>query len=432
MKLSSEQHKRGILTWDASGPIIFNTATADSQSEPPDWSNDLTDSNGSIVESLPRNLNMLRAKPAKQRTMPGSLSVRWERAGSNSVVTQIWDGDIHSNPTKLRHLPNYGIYHRLVISTPYLGWDDDVTIRAGDSMLRLVTGDLYGESQGTMDVVSIENDEVSITGEASGSSVAQGRFIEIVASGSSPDDAEFQAHSVAGLASAIFGPHAIGDEVFSEPFRAEQGGQFGKFNIPVTALNPREISNSEIDVANDVFEAIIKHDSRMNRALSLALSWLEKSIRASSHFDQFLDLFVAIESLINTFVKEHGPVPIVEERVARFERMLAELKGQFSQSEINTVKQRLTGTSFSERAAHYGSTKGWDDSFANEVRELAKKRNASIHGDSIRIDSEDVNKARDIVMRLIRATIDIDNKFGWESQAQVTGLELEWKYQTPS
>jgi hypothetical protein len=246
------------------------------------------------------------------------FEVRWERIGDNSVITQVWNDDISSAPTKLRHLPGYGVFHRLVIATPYLGWEEDISLRVGGAMLRLVTG----EEVSPMDQVTIEDGNVAITGEMSGSMVAEGRFIEIVAPGSDPDDAEARAHSILGLAATVFGPHAVGDEIFAEPFEAEIGHQFGTFRIPVPAQNPRTVSDSEIDVVHEALSVVLEQNTRMSRALSLALIWYEKGTRSISLVDQFLGLFVGIETLINTYVREHGPVPIAEDRAARFDEMI--------------------------------------------------------------------------------------------------------------
>ena len=141
-------------------------------------------------------------------------------------------------------------------------------------------------------------------------------------------------------------------------------------------------------------------------------------------------MFIGIETLINAYVSEHGPVTVAEERANRFDEIVKELKGRFSQDDLSRLKQRLNGTSFSERVAHYADEQGWDDSFTCEIRELAKKRNLAVHGESIRIDQSDVTKAQDNLIRLIRATIDVKEKFDWESQLQILGLEVTWQYQT--
>ena len=96
MKLDKEQHRRGILSWDTDGPVAFSTATTDSPTNPPKWSDDLTDHGGTVVESPSRSLNMLRCLPKDPATMSSPFEVRWERIGDNSVITQVWNDDISS------------------------------------------------------------------------------------------------------------------------------------------------------------------------------------------------------------------------------------------------------------------------------------------------------------------------------------------------
>ena len=217
-------------------------------------------------------------------------------------MTSVWDSNLSEPPTKLTHIPNFGTFHRLVMATPHVGWDDDFVLRVDDVLIRLVTGSIHGEKIEPLDQVDQQNGQVFLSGAGSGSATVEGRFVEIAAPGQTREEAEMFAHSILGLVALVLGPHTIGDVVFSEPYTAERYEQLGTMRIPVKARIPRQAEQTEVHVVHTLLPHLLTAD-RSARGRSLALAWYERALRAESALDELLSCFIAIEALISTMCR---------------------------------------------------------------------------------------------------------------------------------
>jgi len=241
MKLTPDEFKRGIISWESEGPIQVRTRTAGPAGETTGWSDWLTDSAGSVVKSPagPRRQLSIRSAGGGALVPPNQL--RWEQEQGDEVVTLLFDGSLDEPPKFLKRVLGPGFFHRLVVSTPAFSWGDDVVLREPGLLVRFVEGRLIGEKVDPISQVEIdEGGQVSLTSTPMGEYEATGRFIEIIVSGASADDAESRAHAALGLVGLCLSDQAVGDLVFSEPYETKDGRQFGALRAGVTAKVPRE------------------------------------------------------------------------------------------------------------------------------------------------------------------------------------------------
>jgi hypothetical protein len=241
MKLTPDEYRRGLVKWNPAASIKVQTATSDDPLAPLEWSAPLSDPNGSQVLSPPGQYVQMSWQ--QKAAGPAPYPVRWDRsAPEGAVQSLIYDPLPHKDTfIKLAHIPNYGVYHRLVIEAPpTLTWENDSAIRVGDAVVRLITGIIRGERVPPFEQVEIEDEKVSILTDWAGTVQEDGRFIEIVAPGSDEGSAELTATAIMGLLALVFGSGAIGKVLFSEPWLAAPGEpQKGQYRVPITYKNLR-------------------------------------------------------------------------------------------------------------------------------------------------------------------------------------------------
>ncbi|MBI4337966.1 MAG: hypothetical protein HY683_09100 [Chloroflexi bacterium] len=425
MKVTVEEYQRGILFWDMDAKAKFWTSTSQTMGEQTQWSGPLTDPNGSKVQSLPYRFCNLRCSVDDRSALDRQFQIRWERLINNVVVTRVWDNDLTGAPTTLKHVPCYGRFHRLVVATPYLAWSEDTILRVQNLIVRFTEGKVKGERVEPYDQVDVADGTLSITGLPVGSAEAEGRFIEVVAPGQSAERAEALAYTVLGLTGVCVGDHAIGEVVFSESYEATQGHQFGTLRIPVVAKFPREAEHAELEVISGTLPVLLQN-GRMNRATSLALRWYERGARAGTPLDKFLAYFIGIETILNAYAAEHGPIPEVLDRETRVERILSALQGDFSSEELGLARQRLVESTLTERAKFYVVEHHWNAYLVEKFRLLARLRSNAVHGDATDIDESRVSEAHKFLFGLLKAELCLGD-LAWETLPTISRFDLRYE-----
>lgn len=426
MRLAPEEYRRGILFWSISAKATFKTSTAPAPAQPPEWSVPLTDSNGSKVQSPPQRYIRLACDLDDPSATERPFLVRWEREFNGAILTALWDGSLVHPGAKLMHIPNYGKFHRLVLATPYLGWAEDAVIRVADVAIRLIQGRVKGEKVEPLDEVEVGEGQVSITGRATGLAEAEGRFVEIVAPGESAETAEQLAYSIVGLLALCMGDHVVGEVVFSESYDASQSGQLGSLRIPVTARIPRQTETVELDTV-DLILPFLLGDDRSARARTLALRWYEQAIRATSPLDELLSYFIGIETVVNAYAADHGPVAEAIDRRTRFDALLQRLSEEFDDETVGLVTQRLVQPTLMERFKLYVLRHGWEQFLVEHFRRLAGIRNDAFHGNPVHVDEEQTTQARDILIRLLKCELGLVGEMQWEKVPHISALTLEYE-----
>lgn len=428
MRLSVEEYRRGILSWDIEANATFRTATSASHHVPPEWSEPLSDPRGSRVQSPPYRYAALSLDSIDDEgALRRPFQVRWERLVDDMAATRIWDSDLTNPPTTLVHVPHYGKFHRLVVATPYLAWAEAPVLLVENVRVRFIEGKVKGEHIEPMDQLQVRADETSITGGFSGSSEAEGRFIEVVAPGESAEAAEFSAYALMGLLAVTMGDHVIGQVIFSEPYHAEVGHQHGVLRIPVTARFPREAQGGELDLLEQSLP-IVLNDGRMDRAGRLALRWYEKGGRSEVLADRFLGYFIGIEAILNANLAEYGPAPEVTKRKARFSSLIKYMEKRFPKDELSAVEQRLVESTLTERVKFYIiRRRKLDEALISKFRRLARLRSDLVHGDPSDIGTKEVDEAKDFLVRLLKSELGLPTELEWEKVPHISLVRARYE-----
>ena len=165
MKLTAAEYARGLLSWTPIEGLELQIGTAAKRNDPVTWSPRLTDPHGSPVpvdvgEVFQLQYNMSSPEPI----VLAKLWTKLERVTDGVVVTRIFHG-MPKTPVILRHVPDYGTYHRLVVDAGTLDWEEDVVFREMGILVRFVTGELEGERSSDLKATVDEKGAPTLEGE---------------------------------------------------------------------------------------------------------------------------------------------------------------------------------------------------------------------------------------------------------------------------
>ena len=188
MKLTPDQYRRGLLKWDSDSPVLISTATTNGPGEQEFHSAPHSDAAGSIVETPPARLQSIGVILPTGTTVIRNLQVRWERMHDEGVQTLVYEPVRSTVPTHLSYVPNYGIFHRLVVRCRSLTWESDATYRVGDAIVRFHTGSTRIEVERAEPEADLHDGKPSIRFDQETTTV-EGRLIDIVAPGTTAERA---------------------------------------------------------------------------------------------------------------------------------------------------------------------------------------------------------------------------------------------------
>jgi hypothetical protein len=416
MKLSSEDYRRGVVSWAVDSPATVETATAATLEAPTIWAPPLVDPAGSVVESGPERFMQIKivAKDASALSRP--WEVRWERIWDDRLTTAVWNNATPGQPIVLEHIPTFGIFHRLVVRTPFLEVANGVVLRVGSLVVRFVIGRVSGEKAEPFDTVQLAPDQIAITGGPIGGFQEEGRFIEIVAPGETPDQAELNAYSTLGLIAAAMGPHAVSEVLFSERHENVRADGHGAVATSTIGRNPWFVSDDVVELVHGALPAL-DHNGRRVKALALALRWYERGCRGETALDRLLAYFVGIEAVVTAFAIEQGPLPEVAERQEQYEAIEADLDRLVSGDKITLKKLRdkLVEPALADRFRFYATQQGWDEAVVDQFSQVAKARNKLFHGSSLFVDAASARKAERLLGRIVRRELALPETVEWET-----------------
>jgi hypothetical protein len=128
-------------------------------------------------------------------------------------------------------------------------------------------------------------------------------------------------------------------------------------------------------------------------------------VRSEGELDKVIAFFIGVETLVNAFAAENGPLPEIAERSQRYVEILRQLESQLEPESFNQVSQRLIQTTLSERFRFYAARRGWSSDVVDKFRRLASIRNDALHGDVADPTWEDEQSARDMLRDMLKAEL---------------------------
>ena len=286
--------------------------------------------------------------------------------------------------------------------SPYLTWKEDLVLLAGDLLIRLVSGTIAGEEISPMDAVEYVDGRPSITGKPTGSGVARGRFVEVVAPGSTPGEARRAAYSLLGLVSVVLGQQVIGEIVFDEAHEAQPGKQQAlTLQIPIVARIPRSTSSNEFDEIDRIVSSLFDDDP-LHRACTRALRWYFLGVMSSTPEDKLFAFFIGMECLISAYASEHRPIPATVERQKKYKSLISKFTTEADSEEAAWLKGRISEPSLRESAEFYAERRGLDHKWLRDFIKVSQKRNGAFHGRDVNIDETSSTNYRRLLVEMLK------------------------------
>jgi hypothetical protein len=356
----------------------------------------------------------------------GKLWVKLECVQADVLYTRIWEGVPNGAPVILSHVPDYGNYHRLVVDAGFLGWDTDLVFRYEGVLIRLVTGNIQGEASGGMKPEDTADGKITITGSQE-TVTANGRFIEVVTPGETPEQAELYAHSLLGLLAIALGQNVLGRIVFSEPWFTEPAKQLGIATILGSEV-PRQAAPDEFDPIDTLIEELFK-DGQIERARLISLRWYERGFRAKEPLDMLLSFYIGLESLVAAYSKASAPLPVEE---AREEENQAILKSviPLGKAVIARVSQRIRGPSIREQFEHYAKNHGLGAAEIAAFSKVKKLRDDAVHGDPVDTSPETARVAERLLRIMLKSEFQLTSVLPWEKNPVIYTMRVEFSLHT--
>lgn len=400
MILTAEELARGIVRWDGERIRSVQTRTAFDG-----WSRPLIDSSGSISESAAFPARQMKINPKIPGEPPGTFEVRWCMLQGSELATWIWR---ETGEAQVIGAPNVGKFHRIVIATPRLNWDQDSAIIVGDAVVRF-SSEVQGEQASP--IVEEHFDDGSVfTGELSTIGV-KGKFIDIVAPGTQqlPID---EAFTVLGLIALVVGPSAIGEVVLASNIEHVSSGTLHEVEIARDLRMLRPIGTSESTLINQGLQTL-ENRTGARRGVAVGLRWYEHGVRSLSGVDKLLAFFVGLETVLTATTKANGfksPIATIvkDERIAD---LLRPLEVDHGPETLNRLLMKLIdpNPNIIDRASFYQTLRRLDDDFVSEFQQLKRLRDDVMHGKTREVDWQVPGRACKLLESVLRIELRLDH-----------------------
>jgi hypothetical protein len=423
MRITATDYARGFLSWTPIEGVSIELGTAPDHTSPKIWSGELTDPTGSLV---PIDLQAVYTfkiwlKGAGTSIPTPTFWIRLERVEEGVVITRCFHGT-GVLIIALRHLPNYGTYHRLVIDASSLTWDEDAVFRELGILVRFVTGEIEAERTTKLHASVDEHGKPSLQMQQRTERVS-GRFIEVVTPGSSPEQAEDHAFAALGLLALALGANVLGPLVASERWQAEPSGQDG-ISIATGAAFSRDAAASEFELVDELLFRMTV-DEPLGRARIIALRWYERAQRAEAPLDKLLSFFIGVETLVQAYAKLHAPLPIEQQRKAEDDEIV-KLVGPLGKKVSDRVARLIQGASIREQFAFFASELKLGSEDTSRFDTTKKVRDSAVHGDAVDVTHKIAGDAEHLLRAMLKAAFEIEGALGWEAHPVIYALQTHF------
>lgn len=429
MRLTLEEYRCGILSWDLNSPAVLRVCNAPEPRRERWWSEPLNDPKGSVLPFPLQPNGEIEVAAEDPTAGDRPLRVRLERLANDEVETVVWEDSLEQPPVVLPLVPDYGHYHRLLVATPHLTWAAPCVVRGANAAIRFL-------------LVAEERD-VSVPVYAAGAvegglperfrservCVARGQ-IDVIAPGDSEERAAIDASAVLGLVALCLGDLAagviLGRYSYDVPRRSE-GEWRHRAHVVIepqafsSMLRPIELVDlADLDLVDHVLPSLFPNGgitTNLARARCVALRSYERGVRAPSFLDKFLAFFMGIETIVRSCNPGSGPPsPLARLSVEpRFTALLEELQPEYEGiGLIRVFGEMLSRRPIAEYFSSYATARDLADASA-QFGTVRRLRDDLVHGRPVSIGPEQAAEAKRLLVRLLKAELGLPQTLRWEA-----------------
>lgn len=410
MRLTTDEYRRGVVKWRINGDATVVLESG--QGEEAVTSAPMSDPMGSIPDIVPVNGGNISLRPASPDMFAGPVHIGWDRLVGDEIETRVWDslqGEFH-----LVGIPALGPYQRLVVSTPYLQWEDGSVVRTGDVMVRFTDHVVLERQQPT--AVEQGNLQSSFTFEVSTQRLT-GSFVEIIAPENLGREREI-VFVVLALLALVVGDAAVGDAVqldslVSTPVGTEYTVRFPQHSISSAANRTLRMRRPITIQDIDLFDRMLVHllnDDVLRADTMLSLRWYERALRTAEGVDKFLAAFVGLEALVTRRSKRLSFVSPINALLIdpNVPELLAPLRAKYPDDQVDRLLKRLRDTSPSliDRSSRLADQLGLGEEWKATFRKASEVRNPLVHGGRGAIDESLPSETTKLLATVLKVVLE--------------------------
>jgi hypothetical protein len=411
MLLSSDQYRRGLVKWwgDSEATIVVASRDGSVKSEP------MSDPTGSVPEIFIEGGGHLEVVPMSSDVIIPPFRVIEDRLVGDQVEAQGFDTEL--GKLHLIGMIAPGSFDRLVVSVPYLRWEDACVVRVDDVMVRLTNRMLLERTSDT-EFVHAENESTYTT--TLSTHLLEGWFLDIIAPDAVGEDREI-AYSILGLLALIVSDAAVGTIVQMDRLDSRPLGDLIVSLIETQLLQhtissaanrtlrmPRPVREVDLQEFDRLLTRVIE-DPVLREDGLLPLRWYERALRATSEMDRYMAAVIGIDSLVTRRSKRLGFVSPIADLLAdqRVTELLAPLRDDYPDDHVNRLISRLLdkNPSMKDRFAGVAEKLGLDEEARANFRKAIDDRGSVLHGSTGIIEEELAKKAVELLAALLRAQL---------------------------
>ena len=422
MRLSREGFARGIVSWDGPPGLVVRTMTVTPEGEPTELSAHLSDPSGSLAMSPPHEERTVRVEAANAVGISQLPEIRWTYHDDQGVLTTVWRYEDKTRET-LRNCLGYGCFHRLVVYTPHLDFNEDVAFWSQGTLIRLTTtfSALRIKRNAVIQEAKDDKADPMLHMSYSGPYITTGRFVEVIAGTivsaeafvdfdekEGKKSAESRAHAGWALAVLTLGENAAGYEIaHSESILASPSKPL-ETSIDLQAHKPIAVSEVALDKLDRGLNKL--SESGVSDHLETALNWHLTGVQRTNSRDSLLASFIGNEVIVREYAKsvELKAEAATVAQDPRFEELLQPLLDKHSGVAVQKLIERSQRNepSITECFDRYAEDHGFEDIERTRFRRIRRMRNPAIHGNGGRVSDGDAREARSLLERILASELE--------------------------
>jgi hypothetical protein len=401
--LTAEQYRRGVVRWDGETEVVVTISSADGSQQ----SGVMNDKRGSIPDYVPETDGEVKVLPNRQDVVTPPFRFVWDREIQGDIEARVFDTELGVG--HLRGMTGPEDSERIVLSVPYLRWNEPWVIRVGDVAIRFL--DEMPIDMTTQEGWVSEENHAAFS-QRFGPHLVQGPLIDIVAPRTIGKAHEIT-YAILALIALVVGDAAIGEVIHVDAMTMAHGLAGHEAQLlfrPITSA-PNQTLRLPITVDEVWLQEI---NARVTRLMGrpelqedtlIALRWLERALRKTDDVDRYTAAVSGLESLIARRAKRHG-VEVEFARILRDPRVaeyLAPLRKEYPDDHVDRLLERLLNTmpSAQDRFKSVAEQLRLEQDATTEFREVNRQRGPVVHGSEGRVDHELMDKA----VRLLTAML---------------------------
>lgn len=425
MRIDLDRYRTGFLRWRADYCAPYLISPVGSM---PVTAEGLL-SNGESFAFLPKPLGddlgvTFHGKRAFSRVEPLGWYERLYDDGK--FITDVFDfSGTDVRRIHLIHVPDAGIFHRLVVDAGNLEWDPDFVLREGRDAIRMLSAVHGPWSEGIREERGDRTNYEVFFDVREGS--LEGKFVEVVASGDDKYTARVRAFALLGYINVILGPATYGAIRVDAEIDARRG-QTERLTLLADDLLRYRVPFDDSAIHLGFTDLPTIANATGSSRLMIALERYSQASSTRSEELSFAALIAGIDAVTSDFYKERGGGDQKRERIQIANEFVSEHLAGADKKMVSRIRDLIISPSFLDRFVFYASEHGLADELVPKFQKIKNQRNNLFHAANSETTHVNLKSAQQIMLEVIAIESGIDRRKMWRFERSMSTAGI-WSLQ---